>query len=100
MYVNSTNPELDMSKGELSQVFLKACGDKLQEEAKHYRPLQFGQVAVTSAKNLKAKSIYHVSLPDYKSPQSERVSYARDLVFMYMLLTNYCFIHCRNTVKP
>ena len=47
--------------------------DKLQEEAKHYRPLAHGQVAVTSAKNLKAKSIYHISLPDYKLPGSERV---------------------------
>ena len=79
MYVNSTNPELDMSKGELSKAFLKACGSKLQEEAKHYSPLAFGEVAVTSAKNLKAKSIYHISLPDYKLPQSEWVSYMLDI---------------------
>ena len=100
MYVNSTNPELDMSKGELSQVFLKACGDKLQEEAKHYSPLAFGQVAVTSAKNLKAKSIYHVSLPDYKLPQSEMVSYAGHIVYMCVPITIAVLIYSRNIVKP
>ena len=78
MYVNSTNPELDMSKGELSQAFLRACGDKLQEEAKRYRPLEHHQVAVTSAKNLKAKSLYHVCLPDYRLPGSERVRLATE----------------------
>ena len=78
MYVNSTNPELDMSKGELSKAFLRACGDKLQEEAKLYRPLEHRQVAVTSAKNLKAKSLYHVSLPDYRLPDSERVRLATE----------------------
>ena len=89
-----------MSKGELSQVFLKACGAKLQEEAKHYSPLAFGQVAVTSAKNLKAKSIYHVSLPDYKFPQSERVSYMLYIYSLHVCITIAVLIYSRNTVKP
>ena len=74
MYINSTNANLDLSQGELSQVFLKACGKELQKEAKDYAPLKPGFVAVTSAKNIKAKSIYHVALPSYSETGAQSVS--------------------------
>ena len=75
VYINSTNPQLDLSHGELSQALVKACGDQLKEEAKQSRPLHPTQVAVTSAGNLKANAIYHVSLPDHSVAGSETVRF-------------------------
>ena len=74
MYINSTNPDLDLSKGELSQALLKACGKELQKEAKDYAPLKAGFIAVTSAKNVNAKSIYHIALPSYSETGAQSVS--------------------------
>ena len=74
MYINSTNADLDLSKGELSQVLLKACGKELQKEVKDYAPLKPGLVAVTSARNINAKSIYHVALPSYSETGAQSVS--------------------------
>ncbi len=58
----------------MSRLLLNACGEELQEEASEYAPLKQGQVAVTNAKNLKCKKIYHIFLPEYKKTNSERVS--------------------------
>ena len=74
MYVNSTNASMDLSKGALSQVLLKACGKELQIEAKGYAPLKPGFVAVTSARNINARSIYHVALPSYSESGAQSVS--------------------------
>ena len=74
VYINSTNPSLDLSQGIISKMLLKACGPQLQEECKEYAPLAPGAVAVTSAANLKCKYIFHVSLPGYSSSGSENVS--------------------------
>ena len=57
----------------MSKLFLKACGKQLQEQCKEYAPLGPGAVAVTPAKNLKCKYIFHVSLPSHGSVGSERV---------------------------
>ena len=72
-YVNSTNSDLDLSRGMLSQQLLKRMGQKLQEQCKEYVPLSTGQVAVTSAENMYSDIILHVVLPAYKSTESERV---------------------------
>ena len=78
VYINSTNPSLDLSSGEISRKLKKICGQKLVDEAQKYintsGPLQPGQVAVTSADNTKAKAIYHVALPKYIETASMRVS--------------------------
>lgn len=74
MYINSTNVDLDLSKGQLSQALLKACGKELQKEAKDYAPLKPGYIAVTSARNINAKSIYHVALPLYSETGAQNVS--------------------------
>ena len=66
VYVNSTNSNLDLKTGTLSQKLLKACGDELQKQCSEYSPLKPEAVAVTEAKNLHAQSIYHVALPDYQ----------------------------------
>ncbi len=74
IYVNSTNTDMDLSNGKLGSVLLKACGKELQDECKQYAPLQPGSVAVTGAKNVKCKKIFHVALPDYRrSANPERV---------------------------
>ena len=73
MYINSSNEDLDLSKGQLSQLLLKACGQQLQDDCKDYAPLKPGAVAVTDARNLKCKYIFHIALPDYKNRGSERV---------------------------
>ena len=66
VYVNSTNAQLDLKTGTLSKKLLEVCGEELQKKCSEYAPLKAEEVAVTEAKNLKAKSIYHVALPDYK----------------------------------
>lgn len=66
MYVNSTNTNLELKTGAVSNLLLKACGDELQKKCSEYAPLKPEVVAVTEAKNLKANSIYHVALPDHQ----------------------------------
>ncbi len=74
VYINSTNSNLLLKKGQLSRLMLNACGDELQKEASEYAPLKPGQVAITNAKKLKCNQIYHIALPSYKMANSERVS--------------------------
>lgn len=66
VYINSTNTNLDLKTGTLSKVILEKCGEKLQKKCSEYAPLKPEQVAVTEAEKLKAKSIYHIALPDYQ----------------------------------
>ena len=75
VFVNSTNSDLDLSRGYLSKQLLKKCGQDLQKECNEYAPLMVGQVAITSAKNLHCQHIFHVALPDYKTKGSLRVRY-------------------------
>ena len=72
-YVNSTNSDLDLSRGMLSRQLLRQVGQKLQEECNEYAPLSAGQVAVTSAQSLLSDVLLHVAPPAYKSKGSERV---------------------------
>lgn len=74
-YVNSTNADLNLSRGKLSQQLLKRVGPKLQEECNEYAPLSTGEVAVTSAQSLFSNVLLHVSLPAYKEKGAERVCY-------------------------
>ena len=67
VYVNSTNTSLDLKTGTLSRQLLIKSGDELQKKCSEYAPLKPESVAVTEAKNLNAKSIYHIALPDYQN---------------------------------
>ncbi len=58
---------MKLADGKLASVLLKACGKELQDECNQYAPLQPGNVAVTGAKNVKCKKLFHVALPDYKA---------------------------------
>jgi O-acetyl-ADP-ribose deacetylase (regulator of RNase III) len=71
VYVNSTNSDLDLSRGVLSKQLLKLMGQKLQDHCNEYAPLATGKVAVTSAEKMFCNVILHVNLPSYgvKGPQ-------------------------------
>ena len=70
--MNSTNTNLDLKTGTLSKVLLNKCGDELQKKCSEYAPLKPEKVVVTEAKNLNAKSIYHIALPDYQADPSAK----------------------------
>ena len=73
VYINSTNTNLNLSQGILSSKLLELCGDDLQKACSDYAPLNSRDVAVTDAKNLPCKFLFHIALPDYKVKNSERV---------------------------
>lgn len=73
MIVNSTNTNLNLKQGILSQKLLEICGDSLQKACSDFAPLNSRDVAVTDANNLPCKLIFHVALPDYQTKNSERV---------------------------
>lgn len=59
--MNSTNFNLDLRVGNLSRKILKEGGDQIAVECKQNYPddLNPGQVAETTAGNLKCKAIFH-----------------------------------------
>ena len=73
MYICSTNANLELKNAAVSKALLNACGEDLQKECSQHAPLNMSEVAVTSAKNLKCTSIFHVVLPDHSDQRSERV---------------------------
>ena len=75
--MNSTNSDLDLSRGALSKQLLKLMGQKLQDECNEYASLAVGKVAVTSAEKMFCKVILHVNLPSYNVKGSQRVSLRR-----------------------
>jgi poly [ADP-ribose] polymerase 10/14/15 len=72
VYVNSTNSDLDLSRGMLSKQLLKLMGQKLQDQCNEYAPLAIGKVAVTSAEKMFCNVILHVNLPSYGAKGSQR----------------------------
>ena len=81
MYVNSTNSDLDLSRGMLSKQLLKLMGQKLQDQCNEYAPLAIGKVAVTSAEKMFCNVILHVNLPSYGAKGSQRVSLMTSILF-------------------
>ncbi|XP_052247021.1 protein mono-ADP-ribosyltransferase PARP14-like isoform X2 [Dreissena polymorpha] len=64
--VNSTNRDLDMSKGTMSKQLLKEAGQGIQIECQQKYPkgIRHGEIAVTSPGRLTSyKQIFHVALP-------------------------------------
>ena len=61
---------MNLSHGALSKLYKEKCGKPLSNEIKSYKKkngkLKYGKVAITSAHNLKAKAIYHVTLKGTK----------------------------------
>ena len=71
MVVNTTNTDMDLSRGYVSRALLQAGGKEIQTELKKNHPsrLAFGEVVKTSAGTLPIKHILHGALP----PQTEEV---------------------------
>lgn len=55
-----------LKTGELSGNLLKKCGEELQKKCHELAPLKPENVAVVEVKNVKAKFIYFIFLPNYK----------------------------------
>ena len=73
MYVSSTSNDLELKNAAVSKALLAVSGEDLQKECSLHAPLRVSEVAVTGAKNLKCKHIFHVVLPHYNDQKSERV---------------------------
>lgn len=59
--MNTTGPELELSKGAVSNAILKVAGRGLQNEIEKYRyNRNFGDVVKTQGYNLKSRFVYHV----------------------------------------
>jgi O-acetyl-ADP-ribose deacetylase (regulator of RNase III) len=56
--VSSDDNFLSMSSG-VSAAIRRAGGEAIQRAARHYKQLQLGEIAITSAGNLSAKYVFH-----------------------------------------
>ena len=73
-YVNSTNPNLDLSQGAVSQALLRAGGRSLQNECTQKAPVHTGCVVVTGPGNLPCRHVLHTVIPGFKpGGQAEKV---------------------------
>lgn len=65
VYVNSTNPNLDLSQGAVANTLLAAGGQQLQTECTTKAPLHKGEVAVTGFGRIQSKRIVHTVVPNF-----------------------------------
>ena len=76
--MNSTNGNLDLSRGAVAQALTKAAGPSLQAECTNKAPIATGEIAVTGpGKILRCKCIIHINCPGYdkRGGQAEDVSH-------------------------
>lgn len=73
MIVNSVNKTLDLEKGSLSKALLAAAGSEVADECRRDHPsgVTEGNVVVTSAGQLKCKTICHACLPPYNQSDND-----------------------------
>ncbi|XP_070210414.1 protein mono-ADP-ribosyltransferase PARP14-like isoform X2 [Littorina saxatilis] len=66
--VNSSNPTLNMSNGQVSSALLKVGGPEIQQELASTYPqgITIGDVAVSSGGKLMCKKLFHCCLPEQK----------------------------------
>ena len=68
MYVNTSNEQLNLAMGTISAIIAKAAGPKLQQECSQKAPIKPGDVAITTAGDLKCKNVFHTVLCGYDGP--------------------------------
>ena len=73
MYVNTTNPNLDLSFGEVAQALSKAAGPTLQAECTKKAPISAGDIAVTGGGNLQCRYVFHTVAASQYDQQAEKV---------------------------
>lgn len=73
--VNSSNKNLDLSKGRASKALLEAASKSLQSECNSKYPsgIDYGDVAVTGPGDLDCKKVFHGALPKWEGPKQEKV---------------------------
>ncbi|XP_061184934.1 uncharacterized protein LOC133192948 [Saccostrea echinata] len=73
--VNSSRPDLDLSKGRASNALLSAAGEEIQTEIQqnYTHGIQDGEIAITSGGQLSCEAIYHGALSKYSSTQDEKI---------------------------
>lgn len=57
--VNSTNRNLRLDDGEISNSILAAAGSSIQDECRKKVSVEFGKIARTGGYNLSCKHVYH-----------------------------------------
>ena len=65
MYINTSNTELDLSQGAVSQALATAAGPILQAECSKKKTLQVGGIATTTGGQLQCQYVIHTVLPQY-----------------------------------
>ena len=65
VYINTSNTELDLSQGAVSQALAAAAGPVLQAECLKKKPVPVGRIATTSGGQLKCQYVIHTVLPQY-----------------------------------
>ena len=72
MIVNSASNDLDLGRGKASLALLKAGGSSIQADCNQKYPngISVGEVAVTTAGDLKCKNILHICLEAYSHKKS------------------------------
>ncbi|XP_022795889.1 poly [ADP-ribose] polymerase 14-like isoform X2 [Stylophora pistillata] len=76
--VNSTSPELDLSKNASAKALSSAAGPKLQEECNMIGKVGNGEVVVTSGANLTCKHVFHTTCIGWQDGKGEKV--LRDII--------------------
>lgn len=82
--VNSTNSDLNLQIGQISQELLGEGGEGLQEECRHTYPngISAGEIAVTSGGRLPCQAVFHVTvmkIDSQRADQKEQAHLARTL---------------------
>ena len=77
VYVNTTNPSLDLSFGAVAQSLLKAGGPALQDECTAYHrtngDIAIWDIATTEGPGLNCKYVIHTVGGDYEEAASQQV---------------------------
>ena len=87
IYVNSTNGKLDLKGGAVSMILAKAAGPSLQAECSKKAPIDFGEVAITGAGNIRrCKHIIHVNCPTFDQAEGKAEKVIKSVFFNCILL--------------
>ncbi|XP_078371828.1 protein mono-ADP-ribosyltransferase PARP14-like isoform X2 [Oculina patagonica] len=76
--VNSTSPDLDLTKNASSKALSAAAGPMLQQECKAIGNVNTGDIVVTSGGNLRCKHVFHTSCAGWSQQSGEQV--LRDII--------------------
>ena len=101
MYVNTTNPSLDLSRGAVAQSLLKAGGPALQDQCTAYHSsngdVAVWDIATTGGPGLNCKYVIHTVGGDYEGAASQQVRLCLRLCILLTCMkaiTTFNFMLC------